>query len=427
MTQTLGTFLRHLFRSKGVTLKWLAREAGISRATLYRWLRGEYLPNLYELEQVLIALDATAAERRQALQRIDAPRAVIQLRREEHNGNLPSQPFAGDLLRAMRLRQGMTLDETARALGVQRSTVHRWERSETVPSTEKLQALCSLLKASPGELQALSVGCTHLAPSPEAEPLTLDHIEHDHRSIQEQITAGDNALMDLRLLSLEARTCQLAHDDLEARRRLAVIYSTHARWLMMQGRFFEAENYAYRALGTVQNDFEPEPFWLLAVRIMAKGAAEWSRYPNPQNGIEVLENWLPVAAFWHEMEAWFLRDMAIYHAEIGDDTSAIRLCEQAYQIVERHCSPDEMYHIRFDYAHVLLKAGQAPQALSMLPDVSHRVPFQRVHHAILSAEIQLALDDPASMQEWLDIAYQIIEANDLWRLKPQVDAVLVPP
>ena len=104
-----------------------AQMAQITRATLNRWETGRHEPRLTELEAVLAALNATPGQKRQAIARINAPRARTQIQREiarvgEHTG-IGAVPNGGDLLRTLRMRRGLTLDSAAGSLGVTTRTL----------------------------------------------------------------------------------------------------------------------------------------------------------------------------------------------------------------------------------------------------------------------------------------------------------------
>lgn len=73
---TLGQLLTALRSQRGLTRSELGRQASIAHTTLSRWERGTFLPRLPELEAVLTTLNASQAQRRQALELLRAPRAL---------------------------------------------------------------------------------------------------------------------------------------------------------------------------------------------------------------------------------------------------------------------------------------------------------------------------------------------------------------
>jgi transcriptional regulator with XRE-family HTH domain len=111
LARQIGVFIRELRRARQISLGRLAERAAVAKSTLSRWEAGVFQPRLPELEAVLAALQASPVQREQAIARVQAPRAVEQLRRDwaqssELLGEDPDAfPAGGDLLRAMRRRQ----------------------------------------------------------------------------------------------------------------------------------------------------------------------------------------------------------------------------------------------------------------------------------------------------------------------------------
>ena len=145
MNDTAGGILRQWRQARGISLNGLAQKAGIGKATLSAWENDRAQPRLTELAAACDALNLTAGERQEILRRLDAPRAVQVLRQSEAG----SPPVGGDLLRAMRLRQGRTQRDVAGQIGVSQATLAKWERSDDWPAAERLQALCLVLRAHP--------------------------------------------------------------------------------------------------------------------------------------------------------------------------------------------------------------------------------------------------------------------------------------
>src|SRR5262249_52954580 len=158
----LGEYLRQLRRSQRRTLAELSANAGVSLNTLSRWETGTFQPRLAELEATLQALGVTSAQRERALSLVEAPRAVARLREraQEQKAELVElagqAPTRGDLLRAMRLRRRLTVEQVATGLGVAPRSVRRWEGSEAVLPEERLDDICRLLGVTAEERLALS-------------------------------------------------------------------------------------------------------------------------------------------------------------------------------------------------------------------------------------------------------------------------------
>lgn len=55
----------------------------------------------------------------------------------------------GGAIRAQRMRQGMSVQDLAEAVGVTRQAVYQWEDGETVPSPERHVAIANVLGIHP--------------------------------------------------------------------------------------------------------------------------------------------------------------------------------------------------------------------------------------------------------------------------------------
>jgi transcriptional regulator with XRE-family HTH domain len=163
-----GTLLWEMRTAGGWTLGRLAQQAGVSKMALSRWEAGTRQPRIPELEAVLKALNANAAQKARIFATINAPRAIQHLRTAMTDAGMGDMPSAGDLLRAMRLRQGWTQGQTAAALHVTQATVARWEKGERLPDNTQVHTLCYVLGAKEEELLALTTG--QFTDTPAVEP-----------------------------------------------------------------------------------------------------------------------------------------------------------------------------------------------------------------------------------------------------------------
>jgi transcriptional regulator with XRE-family HTH domain len=82
LARQIGVFIRELRQAQQISLGRLAERAAVAKSTLSRWEAGVFQPRLPELEAVLAALQVSPVQREQAIARVQAPRAVEQLRRD---------------------------------------------------------------------------------------------------------------------------------------------------------------------------------------------------------------------------------------------------------------------------------------------------------------------------------------------------------
>jgi transcriptional regulator with XRE-family HTH domain len=422
MENRLGTFLREMRTARQMSLGRLAQKAAVSKSTLSTWESGAHLPRLPELEVVLAALGASPQERRWVISLIDAPRAAVRLRGEatkDPSGREPTDayvlgPCVGDLLRALRHRQRLTLQALAERLGVPPSTVSRWEAGKNAPSKERMDALLSALQANPEERIALQTNLPLFAPPPGSEETTaqtLDACAAEIDVLAARTERGEYHLMDLRYLSLEARLGALARiNDLTptARRLLAETYAWHAQWLSYRGRIREAGPRAYHALDMAKQELSPEPFWLRAVHVSVVYDRD-VRHAPAGHLIESYRRWLP-AAVRAEDESRLWRDMAnaasMQDRQIED---AFQFIAQALEAAQRSEHDEAVWLAQSVHVNIFERAGRPVDALNLLASMPSPCDHRAYDIAVKWARLLLAQGNRSEAQEWLSRAYRFAD------------------
>lgn len=354
MTSRFGALLKAWRTSKKLSGADLARQAGISRTTLTRWEAGQTQPRITELEAVLSALDASPVQRREVFACLEAPRAVLHLR--EMAG--VALPLRGDLLRAMRLRQGWTQQQTAQRAGIAQSTLARWERTEDWPSAERLHTLCYTLHAQDAELIALTQGLVTAALPREAL------LDNESVRIQVAPSLFGSPLADVEFLSLEAQLWHLAQKEAAAHHQLSYTYGCHARFLMEHQRMTEAAGYVERIYQLARSGHR-EAISLASAAIAASRIVGSGRSPNPVRAVKILRAWLenPLLQGRDEFKAWMYSEIAKHLLTMGEAAAARHLSKQAIRIAKYVDTVEPRYR-RSDYARVLLESGHFDEALA---------------------------------------------------------------
>ncbi len=364
----LAEHLRRLRASRGMSLRQLARASRVNASTLSRWESGTTTPRVYELEAVLNALQAEAHERLQAWQLLQAPRAAP-LAAGAEKGASPLEgtaPMGGELLRALRIRRGWTLERVALHLGVTVSTISRWERSESWPSAEHLARLCEALGATPEEHQALQSGQGVLvwfpfeiaSPSEIAE--LLDALNQEVAPINPEIT-------DLLYRCLQGRLWQMVSVNRAPTSLLIDAFAYHCRYLVAQARVHEAQMSIYRALRLISPAEPMRPHWFYIIHAQAKSASECGARLAPMEGVDILRRWLPQAErHAPEHAAWFWRNIAEYlsFSRWRHEAHAVQTLAQQKSDAWR----DEDPNILLSDALVLANLGRGEQALRLLQE-----------------------------------------------------------
>lgn len=418
--------LRQLRRERGWTLERTAQEAGIARVTLNRWETGVHQPRLHELEAVLTALAVTAQGRRAVLAAMDAPRAAVQARNEWEeiarlNGVGP-MPDGGDLLRAMRLRQGLSQGEVARRLGVTARTLRFWEKGEVRPPLEQLQRLCETLNAREAEIAALRdtrIGQNYDAPY---EARNLEDLEWEWQDLLRDINAGSALLPELRLFALERAIWPHAARTAQGRWLLASVYVLHFRYLHYCGYVQAARTFGERTLALIPNGERPEGFYGdAAIFVASAHAKSGSRYSRRHEAAQ-LRRWLPFLQLgWRK--AWALSMIADAFASEGAWTEALAVDQEACLLVE--CDPRRGERERRALVHAkrLLGADRPGEALTLLTGITADTLYLHADVALTQTSAHIALGETSAAQDWLQRAAAHIEIIDSAALRQQANAI----
>ncbi|GIV10351.1 MAG: hypothetical protein KatS3mg019_2442 [Fimbriimonadales bacterium] len=423
MALSIGAWIRQAREKRTITQNQLALRARIAPSTLNRWERSLTYPSIPELEQVLIALGASEAERAEALRLLSAPRSLTRLEQLQsaasHVSGEGRPPLLGDLLRALRWRRQQPVRDVADALGVTERTVRGWEASQTLPPTERLHALCLALNVTPEEaavILAHQYSLEVFEPLTNTEEANLIHeqIAHLHKRLWQGETIG----MELALLALEARAWWHALRCPQHGILLRRIYVMSCQWYSLHGRMHEAELYAYKGLRMIQREaqFPREGAWVIhAIAIATAGSPPYDSVRATQ-AVQVLHDWLPQVQRWSECESWFYRGIGAYFSTAGLKEEAIQSTRQGVEIALRSDNPIEHQHAQADMAQVLMEAGRYKEALEYLTRLDSPLPSAQAGHALLSSEVHRRLGDHAQASEHLQRAVQIATEHQIQHL-----------
>lgn len=374
MAEHVGTLLWEMRARANQTLGQLAQQAGISKSALSRWEAGLRQPRVTELEAVLDALDASPPQRALALARIDAPRALRQLRQAPPSDGLGAPLTAGDLLRAMRWRGNWTQEQVASRLGVPRHTLARWELGERLPTNDQMQALCYALHAREEEIIALTSGWF------AESPITTTSTNWEEKEVElRQRTYATNegrvsGLQELNYIQMDREVWFWALREPAARLFLGYLRMCHAHYHRMHQRWELSRTLAQHAQEMLRMAPEPSeempdpPLPRLAI-LQAASTVYGGPRPAPERGISLLSPWVERSSFSPAHQAWILSDIATYSSLAGRYEDALYLAERACRIV-RDAQPVELFLRRCDYGKLLIQAGRPEEALRVLPNPS---------------------------------------------------------
>lgn len=409
-----------------MTMAQTAERAGLHRATLHRWEKGQAQPRLSELDALLSALEVSEPQRQSALSLMDAPRAARLVWREVRQiaaqMDISMMPHGGDLLRAMRMRRGLSLEEASRHVEVTGGTLRRWEKMEVWPSPGQLHRLCFALQAHEEEIVALTVG--RFSHTPRSEKATLDALcERFHNQMGvERSLSGHDPLYELTYFQMEADAWPLALQSAAGKQMLIEVYAHHTQQLCNHERLAEANGIAERAMELMTGSLQTKHFWLYPVLVSARANTFRGAGDAPQRGLEILRPWLAEAR-WPDMHAWMLASMAKYMGMQGDMEVALTLAEQAYQVAEKSGLDSERCHRKWDKAALLLKAGHPDKTLVLLAE---REPYEAgvldgIDVALLRAEAYLATGDLVFARNWLQCSLNDIDTYHIDYRRPRAE------
>jgi transcriptional regulator with XRE-family HTH domain len=358
---------------------------------------------------------------------MEAPRAFRQIRQEvrqaaEQRG-IPALPHGGDLLHALRMRRGWSLDEAAQRVQVTGGTLRRWEKLEVWPSIEQLHRLCYALGAHEEEVVALTVGRFSQKPSPQKTSVEAlqERLEHLHTLEDERYP-----LFELEYLQLKADAWPLAMRSVAGKQMLIAVSASHAQGLSFRERLTEAGTVADQTLDLMADRLKPERSWIYPVMVSARASVSRGEHPAPKRGLERLRSWFSAMTPWPELQAWMLADMAKYLSQSGEPEAALPLAEQACREAEASGIGGEMTLRCWDKAFLLLQASRPAEALAIVEERTRLEDDRlgdRIDISLLRAEVYLSLGNLSAAHDWLQRALTNIDTHHLEDKRPRAEKV----
>jgi transcriptional regulator with XRE-family HTH domain len=418
-----GTLLWTLRTSAGWTIGQLARRSGISKAAISRWESGDRQPRIPELEAVMDALDAPAAQRALAFSRIDASRGIRHLRESSDNNTLGAPPVLGDLLKAMRLRGGWTQGEVADRAGVGRTAVVRWENGERLPRGEEIQTLCYVLEAREAELIFLTTGAFSEPDSRRTLPWDEQAaalMEKLHQFSSDQIQVPG----DLFYLTQQHKAWLLATEHEGAKPILAETLARYSTELVNHRRWSEAGAVAKRVLLLVPRQEEEPDYMLRAALMHAEASVFGGHQVTPDRGIYELQKWLPHSTS-PIYRAWMLSILGKFTMLAGQTDRGVELVSESRNVMDLAGATTETDRVlrQIDYSTALVKANRLEEALHHLPGMKPENGDVFLQEAVARAEIYARLGQILEARDWQQRAYAALKTPNDEQRRPQIKAL----
>lgn len=404
-----------------------AQQAGIHRATLHRWEKGQAQPRLPELEALLDALGASAAQRCQAVALVDAPRAQalvrVQIARIAEQNGMASMPHGGDLLRAMRLRRDWSLEEIAARLGMTSWTIRRWEKAETKPSVEHLHRLCYALEAKEEEILALT--CGQFSRLTTTAGRTVQELEERVHQFAQTLCDPPFGLKDLELLILRAEAWTLAARSVAGMRLLTDVYALTYNHLSYQDRFVEAvvvsEHY-FDLMPTKIPDLCSQLEWQSIRLSVVLDRLQTGGRTTPKQCLKELGRVLPLTkGTRNEPDALYKISQILLRQGAYDE--AIQAAEEASQAAARNMGDEGGEWFRGGMGVQLIRAGRFAEGLPLLSTGCSGDWYRLVETSLWKAEALLGLGEKEDAEHWLARAQSELITYEISPLQPRLDAL----
>ena len=362
-------YFRELRKKYGFTQTRLAEKSGISARTIIYWEASEREPRLVELETVLDVLNATKAEHRECLQRLQTPRSIRALQ-EIAQENSPAEigllPHQGDLLKTLRVRRGWDASTLANEMGVHLTTIMRWESQTIFPNADDLLRMCKLLHSPAAETEML-LKRQLISPPVFPADFSPDFWQERIRAFEKETNNRDNALIDLHALTLRRELWPLAAKKPEVQKFLAELNAHYAQWLLLHSRKAEASRFALSTLNIMSKQFAPEAFCAKALHCLAVTAIE-KPVRTPEQGYRVLKQW---ASYFTqaELQIPIYAFMAETASQAGRHETAEQWMAKTTAAADRTNTLADAQQVDRMRARIYTRIGRVEEALQLLPPI----------------------------------------------------------
>ncbi|WP_309717875.1 helix-turn-helix transcriptional regulator [Armatimonas sp.] len=427
-TKTLdfASQFRQCRKQRNLSIVRLFELSGIGKTTLENWQSGRTLPSAPELETLISVLNLSSFDQRLLRRSIGLPRAIVCL----PEGERP--PLTGGLLRAMRLRRGLTQSEVARRLAVRQGTLAKWEKSDDWPEADKLSLLCLLLGASHQETEAILGGV--FLPLPLPLNASLEDFEQQIQILNDRANRCPNdPLLDLAFLEIESQIW-LDVDRPAAQELLWKIWGFHNTHLSIHQRFDELFSRANQMLAIAFDPLKSSTSFLQSAVIHKSVALRGT----PNGKIESASRRKSAITFLKanegrmgnpECQAWYWMVLVDLLTVEGAYDEARFCLDRSNAIPHPAFERGTKGESALMTAYSLTNLGSPREALALLSSsnfrdsAKHFVPILSMRSLLYCARALAKLEDFAGALEVLDQLYNQIEVTGIEVMRPRADAL----
>lgn len=413
---------------RGLSVVALSQATGLAKTTLENWQAGRTLPSSVELETLIPALELSSVEQRVLRRAVGLPRAIAKL----PEGERP--PLTGGLLRAMRLRRGLSQSEVARQLSVRQGTLAKWEKSDDWPEVDKLSQVCSVLEATHPEAEAILGGV--FLPLFRSESASLDDLQEHATLLAERINQQPNdPLLDLSLFELESQLW-LTADCPSTQQLLWRVWSYHCNYLSVNHRYEEMLPYLNQMLAVSFDPNKPETSCLQSAVILKAKALRGSPRSSREHTVRrqrsiAFLNAQQARVGDPECQAWYWMELVSLLSAEGAYDQAKSCLVRSNAIPHHQCERGTMGESGLMTAYHLAKLGSPREALALLhsptlgQDDYSFSPLMRMRWHLYHAHALEMLDDTRSALNELEVLFDQIAATGISTLRGEAEALMM--
>ena len=424
MEEGFGKRLGMLRQERKITQAQMAARSGVALRTLAYWEAGSHLPGSHEMDSLAQALELTPEEKQGLFALLPVGKAGKIARATPAWADILPPPGVGDLIRALRWRKRFSTEQLARALGVHRTTVIRWEEAHAAPGEETRLRLCDVLDALPEERAALLI-------APQAAPLwngdmpTLDACREEAARLARDSARQVDPLFDLSAYLLTGTLWNLAAREPEARLLLAQTYAAHAVYSCMRGDDDAALNYSSRSLDLLAGEKSP-PKGTLYLALWASGQASAHRSPHfgPGQNLRQAKRWM---LQWEPARApaFLLMNTSLWAMESGSLREA-RDCWQAANARAESSKTISAYvleGIQVVHARLLVGEGRYEEALAVSLQIPGEAYYYPIMRHLFQTSVFLKMGERNDADSHLRQAYALIAVEQADFYLKEADAL----
>lgn len=409
--------LKALRLGRKMTQAQLAARSGVTLRALAYWEAGRHAPGSQELNGVADALQLTAEERQALVALLPAGKAAKLIQVLPAWSDIAPPPGIGDLIRALRWRKRMLPEQLAHALGVNRTTIVRWENAKTVPGEEMRLRLCDTLDALPPERAVLLVS-GNAPPLWDGNAPNLEACREEAERLSRDSYAQVDPLFDMRAHLLAGTLYNLASRQPQARPILAQTYAAHARFACIRGDDAAALDYAGRSLQLIREGEKPHE-GVLYRALWASGHSLAHRAPQsgPKRSLQQVTQWLPQVQI-PGVRVSLLMNAAWWAQQAGSLPQARDYWGIANALTNgSHPNPHVQQSLQSTDANLLVAEGRYDEGLEVALQINSDSYVKRIMRCLFQTSVFLKAGSKSEADSHLRRAYDLIAIHqaDLYR------------